>query len=236
MMSNHIFNINNRCHIELIFIHVPIDQISFMNETKIILYQDGQAQLLIGMAWSIDIVEDLIEKLTNSLNGELIFNYQSCSSPAILNNEFLVCEELRPFIEQHAQKEGRPKSVSMLKYLICSTRTEVNPDLSVWMYNDEYKNIILEIGTNFKWPDLPNEDDIIQPTDPIVHQFFQYLETYQPLVKIAFDHETAQSWLKQAQKLKDLMCFNEVAQCPDCMSSQHKVTPEGPVVHMRETK
>jgi len=233
-MNNHIFKINLYSYIELVPTHVLVDQMSFMNETKIILHQH-QTQLLIGMAWSLDIVDDLIEKLTNSLNYELFFNYPHSVSPAILDNEFLVSEELRPFIEEHAHNSGRPKSVSMSKYLICTTRTEINPDLGVWMYNDMNKNIILEIGENFTWPDVPDENDFIQPTDPVVHQFFQYLDSYRPLIKMTITHDTAQTWLKQAQQLKDLIYFNEVAQCPDCMASQHDATSDSPVVHMRDT-
>ncbi|MCX5923080.1 MAG: hypothetical protein NTU89_00785 [Candidatus Dependentiae bacterium] len=233
-MNNHIFQINSYSYIELFPTHISVDQISFMNETKVILHQD-QTQLLIGMAWSLDIVNDLIEKLTATLTNDLIFHYSNSPSPSILDNEFLVSEELRPFIEEHADNSGRPKSVSMSKYLLCTTRTEVNPDLGVWMYNDMNKNIILEIGENFTWPDLPNENDFIQPTDPIVHQFFQYIDSYQPLIKMTINQETAQTWLKQAQQLKDLIYFNEVAQCSDCMTNKHNETSENPVVHMKDS-
>jgi len=122
----------------------------------------------------------------------------------------------------------------MSKYLICTTRNEVSPDLSVWMYNDMHKNIILEIGENFRWPDLLNENDFIQPADPIVYQFFQYLDSYQPLIKITMHYDTAQTWLKQAQQLKDLICFNEVAQCQDCMENKHDATSGKSVVHIRD--
>lgn len=233
-MNNLFFKSTDSTYIRIENIDVSIDQISFMN-TFNIYWHENNYERFIGVTWSSEFLDNMISTLSRALNNQLIFNFENCSSPAILDNEFIIPEELRPVIEENARKQGRISYICASKYLICTTRDRVNPKLATWIYNDEHQNIVLEVGEQFIWPDLP-DDEKLQPTDPIVFDFFKFIQSYKPTIKTIIPRTIAAAWLTQVQKLVEIMNYNEVAQCPDCMENKHRDTDDSPTVHKRELK
>ena len=229
-MNNHIFKITDSNYIRIHPVNVSIEQISFMNKVQI-FWCSNHAELLIGLAWSSDIIDNLTKVLSRSLKNELIFNYNNCTSPAIFHNEFWTPEEARPLIEENAYKKGRPNKTNDLKYYICDTNHTTNPSLVAWIHNDTNNNIILEIGEQFIWPNIP-EDELLIPTDPTIQNFFKFIENYKPMIKTIIPHDIATTWLKQTTELQNLMNMNEKLDCPECMNNSHSSGQ----VHMRETK
>ena len=201
-----------------------------MNKVQI-FWHNNHAELLIGLAWSSDIINNLTKVLSRSLKNELVLNNDNCTSPAIIHNEFWIPEEARPLIEKNAYKQVRQIKINDLKYYICDTNQTTNPNLVAWIYNDTNNNIILEIGEQFIWPDIP-EDELLTSTDPIIQNFFKFIENYKPIIKTIIPHDIATTWLKQATELQSLMNMNEILNCPDCMNNSHSSGQ----VHMRETK
>lgn len=205
-----------------------------MNTFNLYWHQKNHERL-VGASCSSDFLDQMTEKLSQVLENKLVFNFQNCTSPAALDNEYIIPEELRPIIEQNAHQHGRLSPISDLKYLICETRDRVKPKLATWMYNDEHKNIILEIGEQFEWPDLPDDEEF-RTTDPIVSDFFKFIENYKPTIKTIIPQAIAQAWLTQVQELFDLMNYNEIAQCEDCMHNLPNDKLKRPQVHMKQIK
>jgi len=183
-----IFDLNNKEKIILessypIYSLYPCDKVIFYliyNNNKYIIERD-----CIQYALAV-----LKEKLNKALVNQLPLHESINQNVGFLWNEYL--QNKPGFVEMRV---GEINHWIGIKNLLWSTPGNIQPQLDVWIYNDEKGSIVFEVTPGYAWHFV----DLQETTPPVSYQ--EFVQNFKPLYVQTVSSNTAKQWLEQAENI-----------------------------------
>jgi hypothetical protein len=191
-MNNHhkiSFKLDERVKIE-IDLEVPLNEIDCCYQEYIAIFIEGNKHLL-----ALEPIKFLMLELSDLLKKGL--ENQLCLNQSIIDDLGFYWNECFQSYSRFVSKSSSCYKIAQ-SYLLWSSRCNMNPMLDTWIYNNNHKEIILEITPSYPWH-FSDLEDISNKKDDIPYE--EWIKNYKPLLIRTIPKDVAEQWLHQAQEI-----------------------------------
>lgn len=222
--------------------NIPIEEVA-MPYFLDVIWSGNNKKTVIGQAYSFDIINNLIELLSDALDNKLFFDEQVYLNIGLIWDMFSTPDEAKAVVLQYAAQQGLKGELLDQEYvpnLLCSSYAITKKHKRTFIYNNELGDIVLLVSRQFFWKEDPRDSDRFDTSESALMEYVQFLKNYKPFLKKIIPHEIAQQWLLQAKYLDTLFRKNEFGNCVNCKKDSNveidlENHPNG-LYHDRETK
>jgi hypothetical protein len=168
----------------------PLDKMKILDEIDIVFFE-RPFMLIIGQEAFITIIEEFIRRIFYALKNELLLD-ESCYNIGLVANQYDYVFWIEKNNDRSAFKHIRNTCWIGYEYKLFAYKSRIS-----WLYNDRYGNIVLEVTPWF---------NVYKCKDKAIYK--QWIKNYKPILKRTIAPEIAQKWIKQMEKLLNLIRVN----------------------------
>lgn len=221
---------------------IPIKEVA-MPYFLDVIWSANNKKTIIGQGYSFDLVENLIELLSDAIDNKLFFDEQAYIDIGLIWDKFNNPNESKPILLQYAAQQGLMCELLDQEYilnLLFSSHVGTKKHKKTFIYNNKFGEIVLLVSPQFYWKEDLFDSNHFDTFESVGIEYLHFLKNYKPIFKRIVSREIAKQWILQAKFLEQLFRENEFGNCLNCENNNNvEIDFEkypNRLYHERETK